>query len=227
MEDATSKAVQQVVAEAASWDGLILLNSLLNPVFINREAAEILIYPRKPEIKSHDSFLASKIRSLFFSEESAAMPAVFTTFQSGRRVYEGYAYRVNALAKGDSQISVAILLKRRSKGSTALFQASERFNLTARERQVLLYLSHGLTTKEIALGMEISPNTVKAFVHLIMIKMGVSTRSGIVGKALGTGPKLVGAGSSLSKSLGGLARLENADPVERSEPLLRGETEKY
>jgi DNA-binding CsgD family transcriptional regulator len=31
--------------------------------------------------------------------------------------------------------------------------------------------------------MAISPNTVKAFLRMIMVKMGVSTRSAIVGKA--------------------------------------------
>jgi DNA-binding CsgD family transcriptional regulator len=30
--------------------------------------------------------------------------------------------------------------------------------------------------------MGISPNTVKAFLRLVMVKMGVSTRSGIVGR---------------------------------------------
>lgn len=82
---------------------------------------------------------------------------------------------------------MAILLQRRSKGPTPLCDVSEKFNLTPREQQVLQYLSHGLTTKEIAVGMEISPNTVKNFVRMIMIKMGVSTRSGVVGKAFGTG----------------------------------------
>jgi DNA-binding CsgD family transcriptional regulator len=221
MQDTDSKSVHESGAGAVSSDGLILLNSLFKPVFVNPAAAEILIYPQRSDIKSRDSFLANRIRSLFFTEESAAMPAVLTTFLSGRRIYEGHAYCVNALAKGDSQIFTAILLKRRSRGSTALYQASERFNLTAREQQVLQYLAHGLTTKEIAVGMEISPNTVKAFVHLIMLKMGVSTRSGIVGKALGTEPKVSGT-SSLRNSLAGLARLGNADPIERPEPLLWG-----
>ena len=35
--------------------------------------------------------------------------------------------------------------------------------------------------------MNISPNTVKAFVHLVMVKMSVSTRSGIIGKMVGAG----------------------------------------
>jgi DNA-binding CsgD family transcriptional regulator len=33
--------------------------------------------------------------------------------------------------------------------------------------------------------MKISPNTVKAFIRLVMVKMSVSTRSGIIGKIVG------------------------------------------
>ena len=32
--------------------------------------------------------------------------------------------------------------------------------------------------------MSISPNTVKAFLRVIMVKMGVTSRSGVVGKIL-------------------------------------------
>ena len=46
-------------------------------------------------------------------------------------------------------------------------------------------LAEGFCSKEIAARMNISPNTVKAFVHLVMVKMSVSTRSGIIGKMVG------------------------------------------
>ena len=91
---------------------------------------------------------------------------------------------MNPVAQGDSQCSVAIILERNSRGAFSIGQVSDRFNLTIREREVLQYLLSGLTTKQIASGMVISPNTVKAFLRMIMVKMGVSTRSGIVGKAL-------------------------------------------
>ena len=38
--------------------------------------------------------------------------------------------------------------------------------------------------KEIAERMHVSPNTVKQFVRLIMSKMQVATRSGVLGKLL-------------------------------------------
>jgi DNA-binding CsgD family transcriptional regulator len=58
------------------------------------------------------------------------------------------------------------------------------FNLTEREREVFKWLSIGLTDKQIADKMDISPNTVKCFVRLIMIKMGVNTRTGVMAKIL-------------------------------------------
>jgi orotate phosphoribosyltransferase-like protein len=44
---------------------------------------------------------------------------------------------------------------------------------------------HGLSSEEIADRMRISANTVKAFLHNVMVKMGVSTRTGIATKVLG------------------------------------------
>ena len=58
---------------------------------------------------------------------------------------------------------------------------SESFHLTEREREVVELLIQGLTNKEIAGRMNISPNTVRAFIRMVMGKLGVSTRSGIVG----------------------------------------------
>ena len=58
---------------------------------------------------------------------------------------------------------------------------SESFRLTEREREVVELLIQGLTNKEIAGRMNISPNTVRAFIRMVMGKLGVSTRSGIVG----------------------------------------------
>jgi len=45
-------------------------------------------------------------------------------------------------------------------------------------------LLQGLSNKEIANRMNISPNTVNTFFRLIMIKMGVSSRSGILARMI-------------------------------------------
>jgi len=171
-------------SKAASAEGFLLLNTALNPIFVNRAAAEILSYPHKLEShKNLDDFLANRVRADLIQDKSARPPKLVAEFQSGRRVYQCRSYRVSPLAQGDPSGSLAIILERGSNGSFSIAQVAERFHLTSRETEVLQYLLNGLTTKQIASGMEISPNTVKAFLRMIMVKMGVSTRSGIVGKA--------------------------------------------
>ena len=169
---------------SANSEGFLLLDSSLSPLFANRVAAEILSYPHQPEThKNLDDYLAARVRANLMTGGSSHFPTMVSEFRSGRRLYQCRSYRVNALAEKDSQGCFAIILERGSNGSFSIARVVERFRLTTREQEVLQYLLNGLTTKQIASGMEISPNTVKAFLRMIMVKMGVSTRSGIVGKA--------------------------------------------
>jgi DNA-binding CsgD family transcriptional regulator len=59
---------------------------------------------------------------------------------------------------------------------------SEAFQLTNRECETVKLLMKGLTSKEIADQMSISPNTVKSFLKLVMAKVGASNRTGIIAK---------------------------------------------
>jgi DNA-binding CsgD family transcriptional regulator len=166
----------------------------MTPIFVDHAAAEVLLYPQEVESqkKLNDS-LASKIRFTLLSAESVYEPVLVTRFRSGKRLYRCRAFRVNPSAPGKLQPSIAVLLERRPEESISLEEVSERYHLTTREREVLYYLvGSGLTTKEIAARMGISSNTVKTFLRLMMFKMGVSTRSGIVGKAITTRPEPAG-----------------------------------
>jgi DNA-binding CsgD family transcriptional regulator len=57
-------------------------------------------------------------------------------------------------------------------------------NLTDRERDILLGIAAGLTTKEMAARMNVSPNTVKSFIRLVMVKTLVSSRTELLAKLL-------------------------------------------
>lgn len=173
------------VLETLPSEGFLLLDSEMNPILVNPAAAQILAYPQKPEKqKNLDGYLTSKIRSTIVFEKSLNRSAVVPRFQSGRRTYRCRSFQVNSMSNENSQGTLAVLFERASARSAALSQLSERFHLTAREKEVALFLSQGLTSKEIGTRMGISPNTVKAFLRLIMMKMHCTTRSGIVGKVL-------------------------------------------
>ena len=60
----------------------------------------------------------------------------------------------------------------------------EEFQLTRREQEALELLSVGLCTKEIGSAMQISSNTAKVYVHMVMAKMGVASRMEVLAKIL-------------------------------------------
>jgi DNA-binding CsgD family transcriptional regulator len=97
-------------------------------------------------------------------------------------------FLVDTPAVHPSNPSVVLLLERAPRSSVDLQQLFQMHNLTQREQETVQLLIQGLTGKEIASRMKVSPNTVKAFLRLVMIKMGVSTRSGIMGKIIQAKP---------------------------------------
>jgi DNA-binding CsgD family transcriptional regulator len=182
------------VPPSRSAAGFLLMDSSLNPICFNDEATHILSYPdtlanqRRPEV-----FLAGKIHLTLLTRPAVGDAPFVTEFRSGRRRYFCRAFLVDSQAKDPVHPSVAVLLERGPSGLVPLRQVFQQFNLTQREREVLEYLLQGMSSKVIANRMNLSPNTVKAFLRLIMIKMGVTSRSAIVGKIIMTQPKCFGS----------------------------------
>jgi len=165
--------------------GFLLIDSFLRPVSFNAEAVEILNYPDKFANLTHPAaLLAAKIRLSLVCRRAPGESPFMTEFRSGRRRYFCRAFSVDSCVKDPSHPSIAVLLERGPSGLVPLWLASQQFNLTQREREVLEYPTQGLTSKAIANRMDIHPNTVKAFLRMIMIKTGVSSRSAMVVKLI-------------------------------------------
>jgi DNA-binding CsgD family transcriptional regulator len=165
--------------------GFLLVDSKLKLLMFNSEAVRILAFPTAPErIKNLDVFLADRVKSSLATGRSADSHTFSKEFKSGYRRYTCRSFALSSQMSEAYRNANVLLLERNSFGVGALSQASELFGLTPRENQTVELLLRGLTSKEIATRLEISPNTVKAFVRLVMVKMGVTTRSGIVGKLL-------------------------------------------
>lgn len=163
--------------------GLLLLDATWTPIWFNAEAVTILAYPQPSNtIKKLDAFLAERVRAGLFNTKANGEPPFLPEFRSGRRHYSCRACLLASPAKGASLTTTALVLERQTTGPKALSEALDQYNFTNREQEAVECLLQGLTSKEIANRMQISPNTVKAYLRLIMIKMGVSTRSGVVGK---------------------------------------------
>jgi len=165
--------------------GFLLLDSSLKPSFLNTEAMKILGYPDSLGNGIDTRVLiAGKIRSNLISQHSSSESPFVTEFQSGRRHYFCRAFVVDSNAEDPSHPSIAVLLERGPSELTSLPQVSQQFNLTQREQEALAYLLQGLSSKEIANRMNISLNTVKVFLRLIMLKTGVSSRTAIPWKII-------------------------------------------
>src|SRR6266487_5338737 len=166
--------------------GLLLLGSALKPVYVNPEALEILVYPETAEAGTEpDRFFDQKIRSVLLVDGTCPESGFVPEFRSGRRRYVCRAFSLNAhRPKSPDAPVLALLFERPNHIGFDASQVAARFRLTQRELETLKYVMQGLTNKEIANKMNISPNTVKAFLKLIMTKMGASTRSALVGKAI-------------------------------------------
>ncbi len=185
--ETSESLTQKKVPPPKSAAGFLLIDSSLNPVSFNAEALHILTYPEKLANPRHSEVsLTGTICSSLINPQAPGKSPFVTEFRSGRRRYFCRAFLVDAQAKDPAHPNIAILLERGPSGLVSLSLVSQRFNLTQREREVLEYLLQGLSTKEIANRMNISSNTVKAFLRLIMIKTGVSSRSAIVGKIMMT-----------------------------------------
>ncbi len=170
--------------------GLIVVDASLRVVANNGEALQILTYPEPPEkIRHLDAWLTNKIHAELVGKQN---PTTFVdAFRSARRTYLCRSFPLDLRHQNGNGAShsgsglLIVMLERKSNDTAKIDEISERFGLTAREKETVEYLLQGLTSKEIAQRMKISPNTVKAFLRLVMVKMDVSTRSGIIGRIVG------------------------------------------
>jgi DNA-binding CsgD family transcriptional regulator len=182
------------VPTVTAQPGLIVVDDSFCLVASNSEAVQILTFPDRPEKIQHlDTWLANRIRSNLVERQSPLR--VVGEFRSSKRTYLCRTFslglsgnpKMGNHSNGSAPAPglVIVMFERRTNQAATIAEISEHFGLTARERETVHFLLEGLTSKEIAQRMAISPNTVKAFLRLVMVKMGVSTRSGIIGKIAG------------------------------------------
>ncbi len=166
--------------------GLILLDSSYKPVVFNREAAIIFNYSQAPTSQQESRLripeeLLARIRQ--WCPTSSSFLSI--RFRSGRREYVCQSYLLESQHDSWRQALLALLLRRVSSPVEIFDNIARTFSLTEREREALIGVSIGLGNKELADRMSISPNTVKAHIRLIALKMGVRTRGEMLAKILG------------------------------------------
>jgi DNA-binding CsgD family transcriptional regulator len=165
--------------------GFLLLDTSLHPLYANQEALAALTYPENLNRKNGlNGFLEARVQSLFARPNGSRELMCRDSIPSGRRRYRLRMFSVTSPLSKGLKPAVAVLLERQQKSKIDLSYISARYRLTQREGETLDHLVQGFSTNQIADRMTISPNTVKAFLRSIMMKMGTDTRAGIIGKIL-------------------------------------------
>jgi DNA-binding CsgD family transcriptional regulator len=176
------------VSMVPSANGFLLLDTGFNLIAANDTALHILSYPSHADrIKQPKVFIADRVRTTLVDHRNNNGGSGFVKeFKSGNRRYMCKTFQIDCNGNGlpNLQHAFAVLLER----NAASTEISDEFQLTQRERETVELLLQGFTSKEIATRMNISANTVKAFLRLVMVKMKVSTRSGIAGMIAGFRP---------------------------------------
>lgn len=164
--------------------GFVLLDSTLRVIQCNSVALEIFGYPDMTQAdETLNSFISGKIAPLVRDREPGQLSFV-TEFFSGRRQYFCRAYLLGQIQPGSAEEHIAVVLERSASILSGLKHVANQFELSPRESQVLRLILRGFSNKEIANEMKLSPNTVKAFTRMVMIKMAAPTRARVVSKTL-------------------------------------------
>jgi DNA-binding CsgD family transcriptional regulator len=181
MKTESHQDILSVAAEA----GVVVADLSLEPIAMDRGAIAILtdIQQRSGGGEASSSLPSQITERLkgFTAQESSGFRI---QLRGERYEYSCRLYVLEPLNRVFTKQMVMLHLQRGSSANDAICQLAAECSLTDREEQVIVGISMGLTSKELAERMNISPNTVRAFLRLIMVKMGVTTRSAIVGKLL-------------------------------------------
>jgi DNA-binding CsgD family transcriptional regulator len=162
-------------------EGVILLDRSLVTMAMDR-GAETIIRELQNGYGASKGDLPPQIRTVLENRCGSEWDGTQLSFSVGGQGYSCHAFMVRP--ETDAAAMIALNLRRELSLLDAVQQIASEYHLTGREQEALMGISMGLTSKEVAAQMDISPNTVKAFLRLIMIKMGAGSRAGLVAKLL-------------------------------------------
>jgi DNA-binding CsgD family transcriptional regulator len=176
--------VVPVLAPHEPEEGVIIMDSQFRILGLDREAHAILGshvgYENSVDAVRLPVHLHAIVSRFALSEETF----VYASVDIGTTEYGCKVFRVQPLNGMMAGATFALHLKRTASMNQSLEKVVEMYRLTDRESEILKGISLGLTSKALAKRMNISPNTVNSFLRMIMIKLGVTTRAGMVGLAL-------------------------------------------
>jgi len=175
--------------QAPALAGLILLDLSARLIYADAETLRVLTFPEyNSSTGDFARLLPAEIKSMLLSQTCGEHSSYIAEFTSGRRRYTCRVVIINHNSGEPSRAMTALLIERSLTRGLHISEMANQFRLTQREQETIRLLMLGLTSKEIAIRMTISPHTVDTFFRNIRSKMAVSSRSAIISKLAGAGP---------------------------------------
>jgi len=175
----------QHAAEPLPASGVVVFDMMLRPIASDTGAVAILRHEGGDAGDSNPRLtLPQEVLDAISSRPTADTTCLTVSVTVGTQAYRCRCYVVSPAPSAPRLAVHVVHFEADAANSDPIHRIASAYKLTEREEEALRGIAVGLTTKELAERMKISPNTVKAFVHLIMIKLGVATRTGIIAKLL-------------------------------------------
>lgn len=179
-----NKAMHKSKQHCIMDSGLVLIDTSLNVIAHDRGAEEI-VNSCTTQILNGSLCLPAVMSDLICPEMLDTLSPVKRMISLGNRQYICCIYALGLPETAGYTPIIAVHLLRHRAVIDAMDEVSHAYHLTQREQEVLIGLSStGLTNKELAERLNVSPNTIKLFVRLMMMKMGVNTRAGLITKVM-------------------------------------------
>jgi DNA-binding CsgD family transcriptional regulator len=158
--------------------GLVLVDSSLKSIGFDRGGALMLGYAPQMGLKGDlASYIPSEILSTIRARKPLDLALTRISFRVGDTEYLCRIHVVEVANRLSREPLLVLYLQKATIVNGTVYDITRRYHLTVREAEVLRGMCAGLAPKELAKRLNISPNTVKSFIRLIMTKMRVTTRA--------------------------------------------------
>lgn len=186
MDESTISHLNKIISNRLT-SGVVILDESGEILYLNQEARSILSTFSPDNTPDHDSTHINKVILESIKKDPGSLSDSASSIIQCPETDSTYSLRAMPLDKPHKKGKSCIMILIEGVTIHRKFDmdvVQKQFGLTKRETEVTFCLTKGLTNKEIANILSLSPETVHDYIKQIMKKFNTTTRTGIVGKVL-------------------------------------------
>jgi DNA-binding CsgD family transcriptional regulator len=163
---------------------VILLDANYKPLYVSTEAARILLPSATANMATAAEAMVSVVQRLIADANTQGEGKRFGFLGSETRPYLWNITRCDEWTSSTTPWNYVMMIRNADVPENKIKAVTQQFQLSKRQEETLSYLFQGLTSKEIAKFLDLSPNTVKIHIRALMTKLQCTTRTALVGRVL-------------------------------------------